>query len=583
MTTSTRYPNGIWGVDFEFHPLAGQEGNPPVPVCMVARNFRNDETLRLWQDELAERDSAPFPTDDTALVVAFYASAEASCFEVLGWPRPTHLLDLFTAFRIETNGLPVPAGNGLVGALSWFGLHSMGSERKHEMRELVLRGGPWADGERLAILDYCASDVFALQKLFTALEPTLDWPRVLLQSQYSVAAASIELAGVPIDTLAFNHMQANRQLLQEQLILRLDAEFQVYDGTTFKQERFAHYLARNSMHWPRLASGSLDLSNDTFKDMCRVYPHLEPLRQTRKFLSASRNCALQVGEDGRNRCMLSMYRSKTGRNQPSNSKSIFGLPSWMRGFIQPCPGYALAYIDWCQQEFGIAAALSKDSAMLEAYESGDPYLAFAKQAGAAPADSTKHSHKQVRDQFKACVLAVQYGMAEESLAHRIGQPIARARQLLQLHRATYHHFWRWTEGILNQATLGKKLWTAFGWTLHVTENSNARSLCNFPMQANGAEMMRLACIKLVRDGIKVCAPVHDAILIEAPEAEIDLAVLQTQQVMAAASSAVLNGFELTTDVKLIRHPDRFLEDRGIQMWNLVVDILEMQHMRVLDA
>jgi len=58
-----------------------------------------------------------------------------------------------------------------------------------------------------------------------------------------------------------------------------------------------------------------------------------------------------------------------------------------------------------QQEFGIAAALSRDPNMMAAYASGDPYLAFAKQCGAAPADATKQSHKAVREQFKACVLA----------------------------------------------------------------------------------------------------------------------------------------------------------------------------------
>ena len=53
-------------------------------------------------------------------------------------------------------------------------------------------------------------------------------------------------------------------------------------------------------------------------------------------------------------------------------------------------GYGVAYIDWSQQEFGIAAALSGDLAMQQAYQSGDPYLAFAKQVGAAPALSLIH-------------------------------------------------------------------------------------------------------------------------------------------------------------------------------------------------
>ena len=71
--------------------------------------------------------------------------------------------------------------------------------------------------------------------------------------------------------------------------------------------------------------------------------------------------------------------------------------------------------------------------MMEAYRSGDPYLAFAEQAKAVPADATKESHRAQRDQFKACVLAVQYGMGAESLATRIGQPVAFAKELLRLH------------------------------------------------------------------------------------------------------------------------------------------------------
>jgi len=90
--------------------------------------------------------------------------------------------------------------------------------------------------------------------------------------------------------------------------------------------------------------------------------------------------------------------------------------------MQPEPGTALAYIDWEQQEFGIGAALSEDPMMLEAYGSGDPYLEFAKQAGAVPPKATKYTHGEERERYKACALAVQYGMGEQSLAYRIGRP-----------------------------------------------------------------------------------------------------------------------------------------------------------------
>jgi hypothetical protein len=61
-----------------------------------------------------------------------------------------------------------------------------------------------------------------------------------------------------------------------------------------------------------------------------------------------------------------------------------------------------------------------------------------------PESATKESHKQVRDQFKAVVLAVQYGMGAVSLGHRIGQSTLRAQQLLDLHRRTYRVFWKWS-------------------------------------------------------------------------------------------------------------------------------------------
>jgi DNA polymerase-1 len=211
--------------------------------------------------------------------------------------------------------------------------------------------------------------------------------------------------------------------------------------------------------------------------------------------------------------------------------------------------------------------------MQAAYASGDPYLEFAKQAGAVPLDATKASHKQQRDLFKACVLAVQYGMGPQSLAERISQPEYQARELLRLHQETYPTYWRWSDAAINHAMLRGWLHTVFGWRVHVGPDANPRSLANFPMQANGAEMLRLACCLATERGIRVCAPVYDALLIEASADEIDHAVADTQAIMAEASRIVLDGFELRTEAKMVRHPDRYTEVRGERFWREVVSIL----------
>jgi DNA polymerase I-like protein with 3'-5' exonuclease and polymerase domains len=285
---------------------------------------------------------------------------------------------------------------------------------------------------------------------------------------------------------------------------------------------------------------------------------------------------LAVGPDGRNRTILSAFRSKTGRNQPSNTKFIFGPSVWLRGLIKPPAGHGVAYCDWAQQEFAIAAALSGDTAMQAAYLSGDCYLTFAKQAGAVPEDATKATHGPKRELFKQCVLAVQYGMQADALALRIGQPPIVARDLLRAHRETYRRFWAWSDAAVDTAMLTGSLHTVFGWTVHVGENANPRSLRNFCMQGNGSEMLRLACCLATERGVEICAPVHDAVLICAPLNRLEDDVARMRAAMAEASRVVLAGFELRTDATLIRHPDRYSDSRGRVMWERVMSLINQR-------
>jgi len=560
----------IWLVDFEFSAPPGER---PTVVCLVAWGIKSGRKFRLWQDELEGLPEPPYDCDGDTLFVAYYASAELGCHLSLGWPLPANVLDLFVEFRNLTNGGQLIAGNGLVGALACFGLNSIEAAEKAAMRELALRGGPWTEQERRDLLDYCESDVAALARLLPVMQSHLDTPHALLRGRYMKAIAHMEHAGVPIDTEGLARLDENWEHLQDSLIADVDAGYGVYDGRSFRRQRFEAWLTREDIPWPRLGSGQLDLCDDTFREMSRAYPQLEPLRQLRHALSKMRLSELAVGADGRNRCLLSPFRSRTGRNQPSNSRFIFGTSSWLRSLIKPGPGRGVAYIDWSQQEFGIAAALSGDALMQDAYRSGDPYLAFAKQAGAVPPDATKHSHKSEREQFKACVLAVQYGMGPESLAQRIGQPTAKARELLQLHKQTYRTFWLWSDAAVDHAMLYGTLWTVFGWTIHVGADPNPRFLRNFPMQANGAALLRLACCFAVDRGVTLCAPVHDAVLIEAPLEHLDGAIQTTQHAMAEASRIVLDGFELRTDAVVVRYPERYADERGQEMWERIQDLL----------
>lgn len=438
----------VWVADFEFESPCSE---PPRPVCMAAQELLSGRRLRLFRDDLVGFKEATLLTGANSIFVAYGAAAEMACALELGWPMPENVLDLYAEFRLLLNGTHPRDGFGLLAALEHFGINHMPPVEKDLMRSLALRGGPWTNEEQKMLLDYCQDDVDMTVALLKVMSPSIDLPRALLRGRYTKAVARMERSGIPLDVATLKGLRDRWSQIQGKIIMDNDIRFGVYNGRRFNQELFRAWLDRQRIEWPTYSSAKsptktyLRLDRETFKVMAARYPEVEHLRQLRNLLAQLRTLRLEVGFDGRSRTPLKPFASKTGRNQPSTTKFLFGLSKWSRNLIQPQPGHILAYLDWEQQEFGIAAALSRDPAMLAAYETGDPYLAFAKQAGAVPHDATKESHAEVREVYKQCVLAVQYCMGSKALALRIGSTEEHALELLEMHRRTYRKFWTWSD------------------------------------------------------------------------------------------------------------------------------------------
>ncbi|MDO9540410.1 MAG: DNA polymerase [Methanocalculus sp.] len=562
---------GVTIVDFEFF---APEGERPLPVCVVSQDLQSGNVEKIWLEGI-NSPSCPYPTSDDDLFVAFYASAEIGCHLSLGWPVPDRVLDLFTEHRTLTNGLGVR--NGLLDACEYWKAGIGSASQKHDMREVIMRGPPYSDEEKSLILQYCESDVRLTADLYRKMETWIDIPRALFRGRYMAAVANMEFRGIPIDTDTLQRLKIHWGALQERLIAEVDRSYGVYEGRTFKIELFEKYLAERGIAWPRTETGKPSLSDDTFKDMTKTHPELQGLKDLRYILGQLRLNALAIGSDGRNRTLLSPFRAKTGRNQPSTSKFIYGPAVWLRGLIKPEAGRALAYVDYSQQEFALAAYLSGDHNMIKAYESGDPYLTFAQMAGAAPSGATKQTHGAIREQFKVCALAVQYGMREHSLASQLNKPIPYAIELIRHHKRAFKQFWQWSDRILDAFSLAGCLSTSFGWQFRFShqEGLRANSVKNWPMQATGAEILRLACVLLEDAGINVIAPVHDAVLIEAPLESIEDAIRTTQHRMEDASRHVLGvDAVIRTDAEIVRYPDRYADKRGVDTWQRITRLLD---------
>lgn len=564
-------PSKVWSVDFEY---GTDENFRPIPICMVAREIYSGELHRVW---LWDDPPSDCPIGFTqALYTAYNASAEMNCHLKLGWNFPNCIVDLFAEYSAKKAGLS-PQPKSLLDALSNYGISGISAGEKKEMRDLCIRGGPYTMKEREDILDYCQSDVDATAKLFLKMWPEIseNFSPALWRGEYAKAVAKIEANGIPLDARNLRRIQNAWPEVRRQMIRSVDAKYNVYDGDSFKEIKFSDFLDKVGIDWPRLESGRLDLKARTFSDMSKREPCVHALHELRKTLSGLTIQDIPVGLDNRNHFAVLPYRAKTGRNQPKGKEFIFSGAKWLRHLIRPEPGTALAYIDWSGQEFGIAAHQSGDPSMISAYESGDPHLAFAKFAGAVPMDATKETHPEERKIFKVANLGILMGMGVPGLSTQLGNREARASQLLRAHREVFPDYWSWSENNLNHYLDGHPLYGAMGWPLNPSSGTKTTTARNFKLQANGAEMMRLAAIAITAKGIRVCCPVHDAFLIEAPLDEVDEVVESVQTSMAEASSVVLGGPQIRTDVDIFKYPESYVEPDGRAMWELVNKLTDL--------
>jgi hypothetical protein len=404
----------------------------------------------------------------------------------------------------------------------------------------------------------------------------------------------MEYRGVPIDMEVFSQLADENtwRTVRDAMVPPIDARYGVYvrNGAgdwSFNMERFAAYCVREGIPWPVLESGKLNMKRKVFEEMSKGWPQLEELRQLRHARDKMRKVKLAVGQDGRNRTVLWPFKAKTSRTQPKAAQWIFSPAVWLRSLIKPEPGTAVAYIDYSSMEFLIAASLSDGhcgpvNTMLDMYQSGDPYLSFAKRVGAIPDHITKETlgnYVALRERYKVMLLAVQYGMGVETLAARLGVSTFEAHQMLSQHRELFAQYWQWSDDWVQHALQTGVMRTAFGWTCRtgITE-FNERSIRNWPIQATGADILRIACILATRHGIKLLAPVHDAVLIEASLERIEADVALMREIMRRASRIVLNAdtngtHELRTDYTIVRYPDRYSDKRGAKIWTEVTDLL----------
>ena len=173
-------------------------------------------------------------------------------------------------------------------------------------------------------------------------------------------------------------------------------------------------------------------------------------------------------------------------------------------------------------------------------------------------------------------------MGAHTLSEYVGVSELRARELLRSHHEVFWKFWRWSDAVYDAAIATRVLKTNFGWRMRVLPTVRSGTLLNWPMQANGADMTRIACCLATQRGLKIVAPIHDAIMVEGAIKDIDDIVAELKECMTEASRVVLGGPTVRVDAKIINYPNRYVDDRdgAPELWDMTMRLLDKLKRRV---
>jgi len=506
------------------------------------------------------------------------------------------------------------------------------SVRKEKVRDIIIKGSDEEILEcKMEIMEYCDSDLEYLYPILKALmnniynvtkkkfnrEEILDM--MLTRGDYSAAVAWFETTGIPQDMDAIENLSRNNWDAVNDLVNKLNDEHYVFyekerkpkkdlkGKWVFKANRFRDFLLDNDLlaEWPLTdptdkmilkaqesgtrAVGNIKTDTDTLDDY-NFIPELEALRQTMKSINNLkwfRQSAYEgedgfkasVGSDDMLRTFYGQFGTQTGRNAPPAKRYTFAMANWLRCTIRPKKGWAVTGIDYKSQEFLLAGMLSKDQNMVDAYRTGDPYLAFAKLAGAVPPDGTKAQYPKIRDLYKAVALGMLYGMGRDALFRRIrasmrGEEVLKAStdKIYSDHKTVFSTFWRWTEFITDTYKYQEYLMLPDGW-LTGPHCDSMTSLRNLPVQGMGGCIMRNASVRAVRAGLSVVSPLHDAIYILHREDDEE-PPKKLAECMYDATEELVPGSDIKLDIETHDHDHIWVEDRSKAYYDTVKQYLE---------
>jgi DNA polymerase I len=379
--------------------------------------------------------------------------------------------------------------------------------------------------------------------------------------------AGMEAEGIAIDGPYLRDMQEE---LQEQLTA-LEAEVGELAGYQFNLNA-PQQLAKLLFEDLRLPVGKRTKTGystdaDTLEGLREKHPIVGLVlehRQLSKLKSTYVDALPGLVDPATGRVHTSFGQASTATGRLSSSNpNLMNIPvrtelgqRIRRAFRAERPEHVLFAVDYSQIELRVAAHLSEDPQMLGAFAAGhDIHAATAARVFKVPIEQVDPNQRRLA---KVANFGSIYGQGEYGLSQQLSIPGDEARAFLREYWTTYERLKEWLDalradarekGVVVSATGRRRAIPDLRSPNYSLRMAAERMAINFPIQSLAADIIKIAMVRLQRemDGGAIAGrmllQVHDELVFEVPEAEVDAFAEMVPRVMTGAYD-LMTGLEV---------------------------------------
>jgi len=374
--------------------------------------------------------------------------------------------------------------------------------------------------------------------------------------------ADMEQAGILLDTAYMRQLAASLEAriaaLEAEIYTQAGEPFNINSGQQLNQVLFESGkfgLDPKALGLSRLKNGGYSITAEVLEQLAPLAPIAASIlryRQLTKLKSTYVDAlpALVNPRTGRIHTSYNQIGAATGRLS-SDSPNLQNIPvrteegrEIRRGFVA-APGHRFIAADYSQIELRVLAHITRDPALLETFRAGrDIHAATAARLFGVPQDQVDKNQRRIA---KTVVFGIIYGISAFGLAQRLGLERAEAQALIDGVFATFPGIRAYIDTTLEHARQTGYVSTLFGRRRQFPEllreakgpraQAAMREAINAPIQGTAADLMKIAMIYVHRQlqerglATRLLLQVHDELILEAPEAEVETAARLVAEVM----------------------------------------------------